>query len=251
MSDRPEIRVREAGAGRPALVLHGGPGPDGVTALVDHLAQTHHVIAPVHPGWAGTSRPAGLDSVPRLATAYRRLLEERGIEDLLVVGTSFGGWVAAELAAQLAEAAGVVTVDPLVLIDSIGAHVDGVELRAPQPPAPPAGAARGSAPAAPAPSAAGPTGRGPDPTAMAALAAYTSGGLTDPGLLPRLAAAAPRTLLIWGEQDQVAPLSYGRAVADRLPAAAFTAIPGAGHVPYRDAPDAVFDALDGFFTRQR
>ena len=53
-----DLTIREAGDGeRTVLVLHGGSGPDGVTGLIEHLAQTAHVLAPTHPGWAGTPRP--------------------------------------------------------------------------------------------------------------------------------------------------------------------------------------------------
>jgi pimeloyl-ACP methyl ester carboxylesterase len=205
------------------LVLHGGPGPGSVTPLVDHLARDHHVYAPTHPGWDDTIRPAELDSVPALARRYRQLITELGLHDVVVVGTSFGGWLAAELAAQEATEQSTV-VGRLVLIDSAGFAVPGHPLRMPE--------AR--------------NGQGPPGNAMAALAAYAGGQLTDTSLLPRLAAADTPTLLVWGEQDRITPLAYGRAVAAALPGTTFVSVPGAGHVPFRESPEAVWAVLDSF-----
>jgi pimeloyl-ACP methyl ester carboxylesterase len=205
------------------LVLHGGPGPVSVTPLVEHLARDHHVYAPTHPGWDDTTRPAELDSVPALARRYRQLITNLGLDDVVVVGTSFGGWLAAELVAQ--EAAEQSTVaGRLVLIDSAGFDVAGHPLRMPGTP----------------------NGQGPPGNAMAVLAAYTGGRLTDTSLLPRLAAAGTPTLLVWGEQDRITPSAYGRAVAAALPGATFVSVPDAGHVPFREAPEAVWAALDRF-----
>jgi pimeloyl-ACP methyl ester carboxylesterase len=222
-SPNTDLLVRQAGQGPAALVLHGGPGPGSVTPLVDHLARDHHVYAPTHPGWDDTTRPAELDSVPALARRYRQLIAELGLTDVIVAGTSFGGWVAAELLAQTAAEQSTV-VGRLVLIDSAGFDIPGHPLRMP-----------GTR-----------NGQGPPGNAMAALAAYAGGRLTDPSLLPRLAVAGTPTLVVWGERDVVTPPAYGRAVAAALPGSTFVSVPDAGHVPFRESPEAVWAALDRF-----
>ena len=65
----------------PTLLLHGGAGPQSVTGFADQLAEAGpaRVITPVHPGFAGTARPAGLDSVAGLARLYAALLDELGV----------------------------------------------------------------------------------------------------------------------------------------------------------------------------
>ena len=69
-----ELTLEERGEGRPFLVLHGGAGPQSVTAfaqlLADHVG--HRVLVPTHPGFGGTTRPDPLDSVEKLATLYAR-----------------------------------------------------------------------------------------------------------------------------------------------------------------------------------
>lgn len=212
----PNLTIRKWGTGTPLLLLHGGPGPASVTPLAEHFAARHHVVAPTHPGWDGTERPAGFDSVGHLADAYLDLLDEPAI----VVGTSFGGWVATELAARDDK-----HVARLVLIDSIGPLIPGHTITAPV-------AGR----------------RGPAPAAMVALAAYAGETMSDPTLLPRLTNITCPVLVVWGEDDAVVSPAYGRALADAFPTAEFALVPGAGHLPIREQPDATFAAIDRFLA---
>ncbi|MFF8903241.1 alpha/beta fold hydrolase [Streptomyces lydicus] len=53
-----DLEVREAGTGgSPVLVLHGGPGPSSIAALIDHLASDHRVGG-AHPSGLGRHRTA-------------------------------------------------------------------------------------------------------------------------------------------------------------------------------------------------
>jgi pimeloyl-ACP methyl ester carboxylesterase len=51
------------------------------------------------------------------------------------------------------------------------------------------------------------------------------------------------TLILWGEHDAWIPIERGRALASRMPNAAFQPVPGAGHLVQEDAPEAVVAAL--------
>jgi pimeloyl-ACP methyl ester carboxylesterase len=55
------------------------------------------VAVPTHPGFDGTPRPPATDSVADLAVAYLDLIDELGLADVTVIGSSIGGWVAAEM----------------------------------------------------------------------------------------------------------------------------------------------------------
>jgi pimeloyl-ACP methyl ester carboxylesterase len=46
------------------------------------------------------------------------------------------------------------------------------------------------------------------------------------------------TTLIWGARDRATPLADGRRMASLIPTATFHEIPGAGHYPFVDAPQA-------------
>src|SRR6266851_3432477 len=108
-----------------ALVLHGGAGPFSVQGLAAHLDEAHHVLSPTHPGWDGTERPAHITSVADLAESYLSLLRTENLRDVLVVGSSVGSWIAAEMA--LRDTDGLIS--GLVLIDSAGVAVEGEPIR--------------------------------------------------------------------------------------------------------------------------
>ncbi|MDX3321201.1 alpha/beta hydrolase [Streptomyces sp. ME03-5684b] len=180
------------GKGSPVLVLHGAPGPTALTALAEHLARNHYVVAPTHPGWEGTARPDDLDSVPALAAVCLELLDRLGLSRVTVVGTSFGGWVATQVALDGREG----QVSRLVLMDAIGPVIPGHWITVPSGPPTP----RPSDPAARPPARGGPPAR-----TTAALRAYTGPDMQDPGLLPRLGKLALPVLVIWAGTTTSSP----------------------------------------------
>jgi pimeloyl-ACP methyl ester carboxylesterase len=117
-----EISTEDYGEGQPFLLLHGGGGPDTVTRFAAAFAEAHpaRVFAPVHPGFAVTPRPEGLDSLAKLAALYLAMIEDLELEDVTVVGNSIGGWITAEMA--LLESS---LVSGIVLIDAVGIDVPG------------------------------------------------------------------------------------------------------------------------------
>ena len=111
-----DITVTESGTGRPVLILHGGGGPFTVAGIASHLAERMHTIVPTHPGWNGTDRPEWFSGIDDLALAYLHFLEDNELENVLVVGSSMGGWVGSEMAVR--DGAGRIT--GLILIDGVG-----------------------------------------------------------------------------------------------------------------------------------
>ncbi|MFB9684319.1 alpha/beta fold hydrolase [Amycolatopsis plumensis] len=217
-----DFNLLDTGGGdRAVLVLHGGAGPRSVTPIAEHFAPHARVLAPTHPGWSGTPRPDAFTGVDDLALAYLDLLDDEDLADVVVVGSSFGGWVAAELAVRDRGR----RVGRLVLLDAISPEIPGHPVRLPQPP-----------PGAP----------GPDPADLAALRTYTGPDLADPKLLRRLARVRTPALLIWGEDDVVVPPAFGKAYAAAFADARFEVVPGAGHQPALQAPDRTFDLIDEF-----
>jgi pimeloyl-ACP methyl ester carboxylesterase len=111
------VTVTERGQGRPVLLLHGGAGSDSVAGFADLLAARYplRVLTPIHPRFGGTARPAGRDSVRKLAEVYRHLLDQLRLTGVTVAGSSIGGWVAAELALCAGGRVG-----SLILVDAVG-----------------------------------------------------------------------------------------------------------------------------------
>ena len=55
------LRVLEAGAGSPVVILHHDIGTPDRLPFYDAMAERHRVILPVHPGWGlGSERPQNL-----------------------------------------------------------------------------------------------------------------------------------------------------------------------------------------------
>jgi pimeloyl-ACP methyl ester carboxylesterase len=52
------------------------------------------------------------------------------------------------------------------------------------------------------------------------------------------------TLIIWGAQDPLIPLSSGKWLASHIPGAQIEVLPGIGHIPMEEAPDASVAILD-------
>jgi pimeloyl-ACP methyl ester carboxylesterase len=117
------LDIFETGEGPPLLFLHGEDGLLFSHALIDALATSFRVFAPEHPGWGGSSRPPYVTDVADLARVYAELIES--LEGpVAVVGCSFGGWVAAELAVQSR-----IPLGPVVLVAPTGIKIGDREER--------------------------------------------------------------------------------------------------------------------------
>ena len=237
-----ELTVTDAGVGPVVLLLHGGAGPISVAGFADLLvASGRRVITPVHPGFSGTPFHNGTTDVPGLAALYAAVLDELDLAGVTVVGSSLGGWIAAELALLAPE-----RIRTLVLIDAIGIDVPGH-------------------PVADVPSLTrdeitdlafhdadrfriDPATLPPEAqAAMAAdgvaLGAYTAGSPVDPTLAGRLAGITVPTLVLWGVSDGIVDPGYGQAYAAAIPGARFELIPVAGHQPQLEAPEPTLRAI--------
>ncbi|MFD9389499.1 alpha/beta fold hydrolase [Streptomyces sp. NPDC060000] len=243
-----ELTLTESGPadGRPVLVLHGGGGPLTVTPIAEHFAATAHTLLPTHPGWNGAHRPEDLTRVADLAAAYLRLLRDRQLSDVLVVGSSLGGWIAAELAA--ADTEGLIS--GIVLMDAVGIEVDGEPIRDFF-----ALDARGLAEYAYHDSerfymdpATFPAERLAAIQAnMASLRVFSGGpAMSDPTLRPRLADITVPALVLWGESDRIATPAYGKEYAASFGNARFEVVAQAGHLPHLEQPSRTFALLDAF-----
>jgi len=236
------LQFDDRGSGPAVLVLHGGGGPQSVAGFVESLSAHARVIAPVHPGFAGTPRPEAFQSIEQLADAYSALLERLALTDVLVVGFSIGGWIANALALRaqarlrglvLANGAGImVEGEPCADVFSLTpAQLSALSLH---------DAAR----------------FGLDPSkltddqkaAMAAnmrtLAVYgRARDMGDPGLRARLADVRLPVLVVWGESDRVVTPAYGRAVAAAFPDARLEMLAACGHMPQLEQPARLLELV--------
>jgi pimeloyl-ACP methyl ester carboxylesterase len=236
------------GAGRPVLVLHAAGGAGVWNAYLERLSAHFDVVAPDHPGFGNSPELPGVDSIAMLVEHYVSLLDNLGLERLDVVGASFGGWLAAEIACAIPE-----RIDHLVLMAPAGILI---------PESPPAdlltmqpdeivralywdGAKAEEVLAMPLP----PEAAAQAERDAAAFAKYAAEPfLHNPDLPPRLSRITAPTLVITPEVDVVIPRAHSEAYAAAIDRAMLRVIPDCGHALYFELPDLVADEVIAFLT---
>ena len=230
------VRIDERGSGSPILVLHGGAGPQSVTGLASAVSKRAYVLLPTHPGFEGEPRPEWFDRIDDLALTYLELLERLDLHDVLIIGSSVGGWIASEMAVY-----DTTRLSGLVLIDATGIQVDGHPVADVSSLAPDELLALSFH--NPADFRVNPATVSPEQAKTRAqniktLYVYDQGlNGADPKLRRRLRRVTIPALVVWGESDGVVDPDYGRAYARSLPNALFELIPEAGHLPQIEQPE--------------
>ena len=57
------------------------------------------------------------------------------------------------------------------------------------------------------------------------------------------------TLVLWAEQDKIAPKSIGMALADLIPSSELSLIAGCGHLAQMEAPDVLIWQVKAYLDR--
>ena len=111
-----EAKVRVGGSGPPLVYLHAAGGPIW-DPFIEWLTESFTVYAPHHPGTGETARDAiyKVESLWDLVLIYDEIFDALNLRSVPVVGTSFGGMMACELAAHRPD-----RVSKLILLDPIG-----------------------------------------------------------------------------------------------------------------------------------
>jgi pimeloyl-ACP methyl ester carboxylesterase len=235
--DKIRLRVLSSGSG-PALVFFHGPWGLTWDPFLDALARDFTVHAPEHPGTTlgAPDDIYQLDGLWDLVVCYDELLDALGLEQAVLVGHSFGGMVAAEMAAASPRRA-----RQLVLIDPIGfwrdaepvvnwMALDPGEMRRRIFHDPDSDAAKRLFDEAPAARlrltwAMGTTGKFIWP-------------IPDKGLKKRIHRVKAPTLLVWGKDDRLVPPVYADEFARHLRGAGRETVDGTGHAPHWEQPEA-------------
>ena len=241
-----DMTIERHGSEGPSLLwLHGLDGPAPDADVVADLARFHRVLVPTLPGFDDVARPEHVDDASDLALLCLGLLEEEGLESVTLVGHSFGGWIAAEMAVWRPN-----RIAQLVLIDALGIRVGG------------------------------PLDRdiadmfviGPEERRNLLFADPANGGplppdldeetllrrmrseeaaaiygwepyLCNPKLRARLETVTVPSCVIWGAEDRFVGPAYGRAYADALPKSSFHLVADAGHYPHVEQRAEVVDLI--------
>ena len=244
------VQVAEGGSGDPLIYLHGAGGYVGWPDYLDRLARDYHVYAPAHPGVAQSTGLNNIDDLWDLVQFFEEFLDALGIERCHLIGHSYGGFCAAELAAHRPD-----RINRLVLVNSLGLWLEDKpvadffiltpdERREMMWHDPESDLARAYV-AQPA----NPEDRMEytlDRIQTLQSVAKFTWPIPERGLTKRAHRITMPTLVVWGDADQVIPPDYGEAFRDLLPNATLAMIPQCGHIPQLERPDAFFDSVLGF-----
>ncbi len=247
------IRVDVAGAGDPLVFLHSAGGLTW-DPFLESLAERFTVYAPYFPG-TYPGEPNDIDHVEDLwdaVLAYDDVLSGLGIESARLIGHSFGGMLAAELAAHRPE-----RISRLVLIAPIGLwHKDWSYTVA--------------------------DWTAKDAEQLAAVLFHNTGSdlvkaaltqpededvaneglvqflwtlgctakviwpIPDKGLNKRIHRISAPALVVWGENDALIPPAYADIFASSIKQAEVCMISDCGHVPPLEQLDALNSAVNQF-----
>mgnify|MGYP000302368989 CR=1 FL=1 len=246
-----KIEVERMGSGSPLLVLLSEEAAfERTSPFIAELAKTHELVMPMAPGFGNSERPDWIGNPDDISYIYLDVVEKLGLKKIPVLGLSFGGWIAAEMAVKDDS-----FISKLSLVNPFGVKIGGPFDRDIQ-----------------------------DiwtlhPSKVAALKYHDvefgkrdysqtseaditivarnlesfarfcwSPYMHNPTLRERLHRVNVPTLFIWGEKDGITAPSYGEAYSKLVPGAKFVKIANAGHYPHLEATDAFMSALNGFIN---
>lgn len=252
-NDGLEIHVQVGGSGPPLLFLHAAGGLRW-GAFQDRLAESYTVYAPQLPG-THPSDPHAIDKVENFADlvlAYEELVRALGIAGAPVIGESFGGMLAADLAAHFPA-----LFSKVVLLAPAGLWLDDhppavFELTAAKPEEVP-----GYLFANPDSEIAQAFFALPEdpeliPGIIAALvwAQGCSGKFLWPipeqGTAKRLHRVSAPTLIVFGSEDRVMPAVYGEEYARLIPGSRLEIFEGCGHIPQVEELERTLELVGSF-----
>jgi pimeloyl-ACP methyl ester carboxylesterase len=257
-----KLEILRCAGGRPGasplLLVHGINNISPVSPFLDGLAEHGEIIAPSHPGFGNSPRPDDFDAIYDLVRLYLAVLDDLTDEKATMIGFSFGGWIAAEVAVCRPR-----KLDRLVLVDPVGIKISGREERdivhffntgpdelnrrawhdpAKRPP--------------------GIYGLGWQSTISDAMSDEEMITLArnwdalclygwrphmfNPQLKQWLHRIAVPTLVLWGAGDRIVTPEYGRVYSSLIPGARFEILEAAGHHPEFEQPCIFAKAVGDF-----
>jgi pimeloyl-ACP methyl ester carboxylesterase len=241
-----KVRIMRKGEGAPLLFLHGASGASRWLPFMEKLSETHAVIVPEHPGFGASESPEWLDNISDLAFFYLDVIDHLGLDKVHLVGTSIGGWLAAEIAIRNETRLGSLTVVAPAGIRVKGVRKGDVFMWSPEETARNLFHDQAFAEAMLA-----------VPQTKEGLEVVLKNKLTsaklaweprflNPDLHKWLHRITVPTLIVWGDDDKAMPVGYAPAWRDLIPNSRLEIIENCGHVPQVEKADRFVELVNGF-----
>jgi pimeloyl-ACP methyl ester carboxylesterase len=227
-----KVRIMRAGAGEPLVFLHGAGGLSPWGPFLEELSTQFDVIAPEHPGFGDSGDGAFIRNVADMAMYYLDFLDSLHAGAVHLVGTSLGGWIAADLAVRDQS-----KLKTLSLVAPAGIHVNGVPkgdifLWTPEQSVRNLFADQAMAEKVLAMQPDEDERRRKMKNALMLAKVGWQPRLYDPHLRKWLHRIAKPTLIVWGDGDKVIPPAYGPAYRDLIPGSKLEVLANCGHLPH-------------------
>jgi pimeloyl-ACP methyl ester carboxylesterase len=248
-----QVEMFSGGSGPAVVFLHGAGGNAGWQDWHEELAKDYTVYVPSQPGFNGTARPEWVSTITDVAHFNRAMVQQLGLEQYVLMGSSMGGWVAAEMAAMCHH-----NLRGLVLVDAAGIKpVKGeiaeifmvsTQTRLKQrfyDPAQVPNYERYTRPLTPEEQAVEHANR-----EMASRLCWRP-YLHNPSLPYYLRKVRTPTLIVWGRQDAIVPLECGELFQQALPDATLRVIEHCGHSPAIEKPQEFLHVVTEFLSGLR
>nr|WP_245203870.1 alpha/beta fold hydrolase [Ammoniphilus resinae] len=237
----------QGGTGEPLIYLHGAAGGGNWLPCLDLLSKHFQVYAPEHPGYGKSENCTKIQSMTDLAYFYLDLMDDLSIDSATFVGSSLGGWLALEIAIIAPH-----RVSKLILLDSAGIRVEGVEvvdqfimdpndvleLLFYDKSIPEKLRSLGSSD----PEAVEMNIRNRIMTSHLAWNPY----FHNPKIRERIHRVKIPVLIVWGEKDEIFPVEYGHEFLNLLPNAKLTVIKDCGHLPAQEKVNEFYNEAISF-----
>jgi len=248
--ETPHVPVRyfEGGSGPALVFLHGAGGVTAEDPLLNALARSHHVYAPLIPGYGDSEEAPEIRDMLDFTLHTWDVIAALGLRDPILVGHSMGGMIAAEMAAvQPNDVSRLALIAPAGLWDDAHPIPDLFSTLPYEMPAllfhdAAAGAAIMTA------------GRNvEDPNFLQTylvanarqlgMAGRILFPIPERGLSSRLYRIKAKTVLVWGDSDKLVPPVYAHAFKKGIKDAGLVSIPEAGHMVTVEKTEAVVEAI--------
>jgi pimeloyl-ACP methyl ester carboxylesterase len=245
------VELFSGGSGPALLFLHGAGGNPGWQPYHEELSRSYTVYVPSQPGFNGTERPDWVYTINDVCHFNLELAQKLGLDQYILMGSSMGGWIAAEMAAMCSH-----NLKALVLVDAAGVKPErgeiseifmvSTETRLKQ--------------------------RFYDPAQVASYDQYTRELTPEERLIEHsnremasrlcwrpylhnlslphyLSKVLAPTLIVWGKQDAIIPVECAEIYQRAIPNSTVKIIDNCGHSPAVEKPQEFLSAVTGFLSR--